>query len=44
VETRIARLLITGEVLDGATIRVDVREGEIEIAHENSTGYEEVAA
>ena len=44
VETRIARLLIAGEALDGATVLVDVREGEIEIARKNSTGHEEVAA
>jgi ATP-dependent Clp protease ATP-binding subunit ClpB len=36
VETRIARALVGGEVLDGAAIRVDVREGEIVVSYENT--------
>ena len=35
VETRIGRALLAGEVLDGAIIRVGVRDGELDIAHEN---------
>jgi ATP-dependent Clp protease ATP-binding subunit ClpB len=35
VETRIGRLLLGGGVLDGATIRVAVDNGEIVIAHQN---------
>jgi ATP-dependent Clp protease ATP-binding subunit ClpB len=37
VETRIGRLLLGGAVMDGATIRVAVDNGEIVIAHENPT-------
>jgi ATP-dependent Clp protease ATP-binding subunit ClpB len=35
VETRIGRLLLSGDVLDGAVIRVTVRDGEIVVTHEN---------
>ncbi len=35
LETRIARALIAGEILDGATITVDVAEGELVIRHRN---------
>ena len=44
VETRIAHLLLTGDVLDGAVLRVEVQEGEIEIAYENPTDETEAAA
>jgi ATP-dependent Clp protease ATP-binding subunit ClpB len=38
VETRIGRLLLRGDVLDGAVIRVTVRDGEIVVEHENQVG------
>jgi ATP-dependent Clp protease ATP-binding subunit ClpB len=41
VETRIGRLLLRGDVLDGAVIRVTVEGGEIVVKHENQV---EVAA
>jgi len=44
VETRIAHLLLTGDVLDGSVLRVEVQEGEIEIAYENPTNETEAAA
>jgi ATP-dependent Clp protease ATP-binding subunit ClpB len=44
VETRIARLLLTNDVRDGAVIRVDAREGEIEIEYENPQDGTEAAA
>jgi ATP-dependent Clp protease ATP-binding subunit ClpB len=34
VETRIGRSLLTGEVLDGAVIRIDVRDGDLVVEHE----------
>jgi ATP-dependent Clp protease ATP-binding subunit ClpB len=37
VETRIARLLIRGEIEDGATVRVDARDGHLEVTAENPT-------
>ncbi len=44
VETRIARALLAGNILDGATVRVDVQEGEIVVAHENPTEADAEAA
>jgi ATP-dependent Clp protease ATP-binding subunit ClpB len=35
VETRIARLLIAGDVGDGARVRVDLRDGHLEVTAEN---------
>jgi ATP-dependent Clp protease ATP-binding subunit ClpB len=35
VETRIGRALIAGDVQDGAVIRVDAKEGELVVTHEN---------
>jgi ATP-dependent Clp protease ATP-binding subunit ClpB len=35
VETRIGRALIAGDVEDGATIRLDVVDGELVVAYEN---------
>ena len=37
VETRIARLLIGGEIEDGATVRVDARDGRLDVTAENPT-------
>jgi len=44
VETRIARALLAGDILDGATVRVEVQEGEIVITHENPAEPEAEAA
>jgi ATP-dependent Clp protease ATP-binding subunit ClpB len=38
VETRIGRLLLRGDVLDGAVIRVTVEDGDIVVRHENLVG------
>ena len=38
VETRIGRALLGGDVHDGAAIRVDVNEGELEVTYENPDG------
>jgi ATP-dependent Clp protease ATP-binding subunit ClpB len=35
IETRIGRALLRGDVHDGAVIHVDVRGGELTVAHEN---------
>jgi ATP-dependent Clp protease ATP-binding subunit ClpB len=35
LETRIGRALLAGDVRDGATIRVDVRAGQLEVTYEN---------
>jgi ATP-dependent Clp protease ATP-binding subunit ClpB len=35
VETRIARALLAGDVLDGATIRIDEVNGELQVVYEN---------
>jgi ATP-dependent Clp protease ATP-binding subunit ClpB len=35
VETRIGRALLTGEIEDGATIRVGLRDGRLVVEHEN---------
>jgi ATP-dependent Clp protease ATP-binding subunit ClpB len=37
VETRIGRALLSGDILDGAVIRVAVRDGELAITHENAS-------
>ena len=37
VETRIGRALLGGDIRDGAVIRVDLREGDLVITHENPT-------
>jgi ATP-dependent Clp protease ATP-binding subunit ClpB len=36
VETRIGRSLLGNEVLDGATIRVHLRHGELEVEYQNA--------
>jgi len=38
VETRIGRALLGGDVHDGAAIRVDVNDGELEVTYENPDG------
>jgi len=38
VETRIGRALLGGQARDGAVIRVEVREGDLVVTHENPTG------
>jgi ATP-dependent Clp protease ATP-binding subunit ClpB len=38
VETRIGRALLGGDVHDGAAIRVDVNEGELEVTYQNPDG------
>jgi ATP-dependent Clp protease ATP-binding subunit ClpB len=43
VETRIARLLLRGDVLDGAVIRIDSHEGELDITYENPSAEEAAA-
>ncbi len=35
LETRVGRALISGEILDGATITVDIRDGKLSIFHRN---------
>ncbi len=35
VETRIGRALLAGDILDGAVIRVELREDELAVSHEN---------
>ncbi|MEV0408137.1 ATP-dependent chaperone ClpB [Actinoallomurus sp. NPDC050550] len=35
VETRIGRALLSGDILDGAVIRVDLEDGELEVSYEN---------
>jgi len=40
VETRIGRSLLGGDVLDGATIRVDLPNGELAVAYENPSAGE----
>jgi ATP-dependent Clp protease ATP-binding subunit ClpB len=37
VETRIGRALLGGDILDGATIRVDLHEGDLVVTYENPT-------
>jgi len=36
VETRIGRALLTGDVRDGAVVRVEVRDGELVVTHRNA--------
>jgi ATP-dependent Clp protease ATP-binding subunit ClpB len=43
VETRIGRALLSGDVRDGATIRVDWREGELTVTYENPPTASEAA-
>jgi ATP-dependent Clp protease ATP-binding subunit ClpB len=43
VETRIGRALLGGDIRDGATIRVDVREGEFVVTFENPPEAEAAA-
>jgi ATP-dependent Clp protease ATP-binding subunit ClpB len=43
VETRVARALIGGNVLDGATVRVDAKEGELLVDYENPPSAQEAA-
>jgi ATP-dependent Clp protease ATP-binding subunit ClpB len=35
VETRIGRTLLSGDIVDGATIGVEVRDGELVVSYEN---------
>ena len=35
VETRIGRALLSGDVLDGAVIRIDYADGELTVRYEN---------
>ena len=35
LETRIGRALIGGDILDGARITVDLKEGKLAVCHEN---------
>ena len=43
VETRIGRALLSGDVRDGATIRVDWREGELAVTYDNPPTASEAA-
>ena len=43
VETRIGRALLSGDVRDGATIRVDWREGELTVTYDNPPTASEAA-
>jgi ATP-dependent Clp protease ATP-binding subunit ClpB len=40
VETRIGRALLGGDILDGATITVDERDGELVVTYQNTTAVE----
>ena len=44
LETRIGRALLAGDVGDGATIRVGVRDGQLEVTYENKPSAGEAAA
>ncbi|WP_347060612.1 ATP-dependent chaperone ClpB [Blastococcus sp. HT6-30] len=44
VETRIGRALLSGDVIDGATIRVDATEGQLDVRWENAAGPAQAAA
>jgi ATP-dependent Clp protease ATP-binding subunit ClpB len=44
LETRIGRALLGGDVQDGATIRVDVRDGQLDVTYHNPPGADEAAA
>ncbi|NMO88317.1 ATP-dependent chaperone ClpB [Actinomycetospora sp. TBRC 11914] len=41
VETRVARALVAGEVVDGSTIDVDVRDGRLVVSHDAPTRTDE---
>jgi ATP-dependent Clp protease ATP-binding subunit ClpB len=43
VETRVARALIGGDVLDGATVRVGVEEGELTVDYQNPSAAQAAA-
>jgi ATP-dependent Clp protease ATP-binding subunit ClpB len=43
VETRIGRALLRGDVHDGAVLRIDARDGELIVAHENPSPGEQAA-
>ena len=40
IETRLGRALLSGEVMDGATVTLDVREGELVFDIDNSASEE----
>jgi ATP-dependent Clp protease ATP-binding subunit ClpB len=42
LETRIARALVTGEVVDGSTIKVDVPDGQLVVTHDAPVHTEKV--
>jgi ATP-dependent Clp protease ATP-binding subunit ClpB len=44
VETRIGRALLSGDVQDGAVIRIDLREGELAVDYENPPAAQDTAA
>ncbi len=44
LETRIGRALLGGDVQDGATIGVDVRDGQLDITYHNPPGGKQAAA
>jgi ATP-dependent Clp protease ATP-binding subunit ClpB len=44
VETRIGRALLTGDILDGATIRVDATDGQLVVRWDNPAGGEQAVA
>ncbi len=44
VETRIGRALLTGDILDGATIRVDATDGQLAVRWDNPAGDEQAVA
>ncbi|WNV75227.1 ATP-dependent chaperone ClpB [Geodermatophilus sp. DSM 44513] len=44
VETRIGRALLTGDILDGATIRVDATDAQLVVRWDNPTGDERAVA
>ena len=43
VETAIGRALLAGDVHDGATIRVDATDGELQVTYENPPETQEAA-
>jgi ATP-dependent Clp protease ATP-binding subunit ClpB len=44
LESRIGRALLGGDLHDGATIRVDLRDGQLDITHHNPPGANQAAA
>ncbi len=42
VETRIARAIVAGEVVDGSRVTVDVRDGRLVVTHDSPTQVEQV--